>query len=77
MDRKVLLARQGEQQWGGFIVFRGEPDLADTLAALQGESKFPLLVAADIEAGAGQQLCGATLLPPLMALGAIGSEDSA
>lgn len=63
--------------WGGYIVFRGRPDLPDLLAELQGASPHPLLVAADIEWGSGQQLAGATLLPCLMALGAIGSEEAA
>lgn len=63
--------------WGGYIVFRGRPDLPDLLSELQGASPHPLLVAADIEWGAGQQLAGATLLPPNMALGAVGSEEAA
>lgn len=63
--------------WGGYIVFRGEPQLAPTLEKLQSAAPHPLLIAADIETGAGQQLWGATLLPPLMALGAIGSERDA
>ncbi len=66
-----------DNHWGGFIVFRGGPDLGEILAELQARSERPLLVAGDIEFGAGQQLAGATVLPPLMALGAIDSEDAA
>ncbi len=68
------LARHG---WGGYIVFRGRPDLPDLLSALQAGSPHPLLVASDIEWGAGQQLAGATILPCLMAIGATGREDLA
>ncbi len=63
--------------WGGYIVFRGRSDLPDLLSALQGASPHPLLVAADIEWGSGQQLAGATVLPCNMAVGAMDSEDVA
>lgn len=63
--------------WGGFIVFRGRPDLPDLLTELQGASPHPLLVASDIEWGSGQQLAGATVVPCNMALGAVGSEEVA
>ncbi len=76
-DLPRLARSLDENHWGGFIVFRGGPELAEVLAELQARSERPLLVAGDIEFGAGQQLEGATFLPPLMALGAIDSEDVA
>ncbi|OGD29889.1 MAG: hypothetical protein A2Y56_08545 [Candidatus Aminicenantes bacterium RBG_13_63_10] len=45
--------------------------------ALQRLADVPLLIASDLERGAGGQLEGATAFPPLMALGAIGSEETA
>ncbi|MBM3273724.1 MAG: hypothetical protein FJZ00_01120 [Candidatus Sericytochromatia bacterium] len=63
--------------WGGYIVFRGRPDLPDLLTSLQSASPHPLLIAADIEWGAGQQIAGATFLPCLMAIGAARDEDLA
>ena len=39
--------------------------------SLQAQSAFPLLIAADLERGAGQQFAGATPLPPLAAIGYI------
>jgi beta-glucosidase len=46
-------------------------------AELRERSRFPLLVASDLERGAGQQFVGATGLPPLAALGASGEADAA
>lgn len=60
---------------GGFILFGGE---ADGVRALTGElrrrARFPLLVASDLERGAGQQFRGATPLPPAAALGWLNDE---
>lgn len=63
--------------FGGLLLFNGRfPATADRLAALQSASPFPLLVAADIERGVGQQVEGATVFPHAMAFGALG-EDAA
>ncbi len=49
---------------GGLMLFNGVwPSARDTLDALQASSKIPLLVASDIERGAGQQVAGLTLFP--------------
>jgi beta-glucosidase-like glycosyl hydrolase len=57
---------------GGFIVFRGPADeVRDLSADLQRRSRHPLLLAADLERGAGQQFAGATQLPPAGSLGFI------
>ncbi|MFL5577654.1 MAG: glycoside hydrolase family 3 protein [Gemmatimonadaceae bacterium] len=72
-----------EDHVGGFTVSVGSPtEIAAKLDALQRASTLPLLVGADLEAGAGfrarggyylpaaTELGGATLLPPNMGLGA-------
>jgi len=55
---------------GGFVLFGGESEAVRSLTAeLRQRSTVPLLIAADLERGAGQQFRGATQLPPLAALG--------
>jgi beta-glucosidase len=57
---------------GGFLLVGGDQDQVRTLAKrLQRESRHPLLIAADLERGAGQQFIGATGLPPLAAIAAL------
>lgn len=61
---------------GGFCVFGGPAGAArDAIADLRVRSRVSLLVAADMERGAGQQFEGLTQLPPLAALGDLGDED--
>jgi len=63
---------------GGLCLFGGNVyETAFLTNALQGLAEIPLLVASDFERGVGNQIDGATLFPPLMALGAIDSEDTA
>ena len=60
---------------GGLILFNG--DLRTTpriLRELQERSRFPLLVATDMEAGLGQQLEGATVFPHAMAFSQTGQD---
>jgi len=60
---------------GGIILSAGEPyEAAILLNRLQRLAKIPLLVSADLESGTGSKIGGATLFPPLMSLGAAGSE---
>jgi beta-N-acetylhexosaminidase len=72
-----------EDSVGGFIISVGSPaEIASTLNALQRASAVPVLVGADLEAGAGFRarggynlpngidLGGAPLFPPNMAMGA-------
>jgi beta-glucosidase-like glycosyl hydrolase len=60
---------------GGIIVSIGSPlDAAAKLNALQQRSRLPLIVAADLEWGAGMRMVGATAFPAPMALGATGRE---
>jgi beta-glucosidase-like glycosyl hydrolase len=60
---------------GGFILFGG---VADGVRALTDElrrrARFPLLIASDLERGAGQQFRGATPLPPAAAIGWLNDE---
>ncbi|MFW6160267.1 MAG: glycoside hydrolase family 3 protein [Acidobacteriota bacterium] len=67
-----------QEKVGGFILFRGEIyETAWLLNKLQQWTDVPLLIASDLERGLGNQLNGATLFPPLMSLGAIGSAEAA
>ena len=57
---------------GGLLLFNGRQEsTAETLAHLQGVAQYPLLIAADIERGIGQQLRGEALFPHAMAFGAL------
>ncbi|NBB87505.1 MAG: hypothetical protein GVY12_14965 [Bacteroidetes bacterium] len=58
---------------GGALLFNGHVATTPTvLKRLQEKSPIPLLVAADMERGAGQQLQGATVFPHAMACGRAG-----
>lgn len=61
---------------GGFQLIGGEQDAVRALAKeLQLKSKIPLLIAAELERGAGQQFVGATGLPPVAAIVALGDLE--
>ena len=67
-----------EYKIGGLIIFGGEVyESAILTNSFQELAKIPLLVASDFERGAGNQIGGATLFPPIMGLGAADSEDLA
>lgn len=58
---------------GGLILFNGSYGATPaTLARLQQQSRYPLLVSSDLERGAGQQLRGYPLFPHAMAFEALG-----
>ncbi len=58
---------------GGLCLFNGSfANTPGTLARLQQRSKYPLLISADMERGAGQQLRGYPLFPHAMAFDALG-----
>jgi len=62
---------------GGFLLSGGEQDGVRALSKeLQLKSKHPLLLAAELERGAGQQFAGATGLPPLAAITALGDIEA-
>jgi beta-glucosidase-like glycosyl hydrolase len=62
---------------GGFMVFGGTAEALRALTAdLVRRAGRPLLLAADLERGAGQQFDGLTQFPPPMALASLGSLDA-
>lgn len=62
---------------GGFQLVGGEQDVVRALAKeLQIKSKHPLLIAAELERGAGQQFSGATGLPPVAAIVALNDLEA-
>lgn len=70
-DRDAVHAELERYGWGGYILFHGDRDAtARRVADLQASSRIPLLVAADMEHGAGQQIRGLTAFPTAMAFGA-------
>jgi beta-glucosidase-like glycosyl hydrolase len=67
-----------EYKIGGIIIFGGEVYESAVLTnSFQELAEVPLLVASDFERGAGNQIGGATLFPPIMGLGAADSEELA
>ncbi len=70
-DRNRVLAELDRYGWGGYILFHGERDTTrERLSDLQAASRIPLLIAADMEHGAGQQIRGLSVFPTAMAFGA-------
>ena len=62
---------------GGFLIRGGTREAVAALAAeLHERSRTPLLLAAGVERGAGQQFEGCVGLPPLGALGALGDLNA-
>jgi beta-glucosidase-like glycosyl hydrolase len=60
---------------GGFIIFGGDRAAVRALTAqLTAAARHPLLIASDLERGAGQQVAGLTPLPPAAALAAVGED---
>lgn len=81
-DRRFALDQAvddlGRHQWGGYILFHGErEDTRQVLQALQAASAVPLLIAADLEQGAGQHIRGLSSFPNAMAIGATRDPDLA
>lgn len=62
---------------GGFIFFGGpQEEVRALVKSLRQRARMPLLYAADLERGAGQQFAGATGLPPLAAIASLDDEDA-
>ena len=62
----------------GPFLLRSEPyEAAELLNRLQGDSKLPLLFAADFERGVSMRLTGTTVFPHAMAFGADGKIEDA
>jgi beta-N-acetylhexosaminidase len=67
-----------KEKIGGLIIFAGEVyETAHLTNFLQEKARIPLLIAADFEWGTAMRINGTTLFPPLMALGATGSDEMA
>ncbi len=65
-----------ELKIGGLAIYRGDVyETANMMNSLQASSDIPLLIAANLEKGLGNQMDGATLFPPIMSIGATGSEE--
>lgn len=65
----------GQCPIGGLVLFNGDrTGTPDALRALQERSSTPLLIASDIERGAGQQLHGWTVFPHAEAYTALGDD---
>ena len=63
---------------GGIVVSIGSPlDIAAKLNFLQRQSRLPLLIASDLEAGTSIRFHGGTPFPTNMGVGATGSESDA
>lgn len=77
-DFDTVAQQLEDGEFGGLLLFGGTIfETPMQVNTLQRRSRLPLLVAADLERGAGQQIDGATDLPPPMAIGAAGSEQHA
>jgi beta-glucosidase len=75
-DERPRIDAALEMGVGGFQLVGGEQDVVRALAKeLQLKSKHRLLIAATLERGAGQQFSGATGLPPLAAIVAMGDIE--
>lgn len=75
LDTQLAQLRQG--RWGGYITIFPKPSLTAALSRLQLESTIPLLIACDLERGAGQHLDGLSRFPHAMALGATDNPELA
>jgi beta-glucosidase-like glycosyl hydrolase len=69
------IARWQQLGVGGYILFGGEKAATKALIhELEESAHRDLLIASDLERGAGQQVRGLTSLPPLLALASLGED---
>lgn len=74
-DEGRILALVEKFPLGGLLLFNGVwPDVQASLKRLQQAARRPLLVAADFERGAGQQLSGLTVFPHAAAFTNLGDD---
>ncbi len=77
-EMRSLESLVAKRKIGGLILYGGNVyETAYLTNRLQKLARIPLLITSDLERGLGNQIEGATQFPPLMALGAIGSEEKA
>lgn len=74
---RQLIERALQLEVGGFVLHGGDEDGVRRLAKeLRRRSGIPLLIAAEMERGAGQQFAGATGLPPAAAISSLNDPDA-
>ena len=77
-DEGRVVQLLGDCPVGGLLLFNGTwPETRETLVRLQSQCKHRLLVASDIERGAGQQVAGLTLFPHQRAFVDLEDADAA
>lgn len=74
---RSLIERALQLEVGGFVLHGGDEEGVRQLAKeLRRRSRIPLLIAAEMERGAGQQFAGATGLPPAAAIASLNDPDA-
>ncbi len=74
---RQLIERALKHEVGGFALHGGDEDGVRRLTKeLRRRSRIPLLIAAELERGAGQQFGGATGLPPAAAIASLNDPDA-
>ncbi|QDV78979.1 putative lipoprotein YbbD precursor [Planctomycetes bacterium K2D] len=77
-DEGRVVQLLGDCPVGGLLLFNGSwPETRETLQRLQSQCRHRLLVASDIERGAGQQVAGLTLFPHQRAFVDLKDSDEA
>lgn len=77
-DFRVIQDNVQKFHVGGYVIRGGDPALTYLMVKrMQGLARIPLLIAADLEGGAGYQFAGATRFPRAMAIGATGNTQYA
>jgi beta-glucosidase len=74
---RQLIERALHLEVGGFVLHGGDEEGVRQLTKeLRRRSRIPLLIAAEMERGAGQQFSGATGLPPAAAIASLNDPDA-
>ncbi len=74
---RQLIERALKLEVGGFVLHGGDEDGVRQLTKeLRRRSRIPILIAAELERGAGQQFGGATGLPPAAAIASLNDPDA-
>jgi beta-glucosidase-like glycosyl hydrolase len=74
---RQLIERALQLEVGGFVLNGGDEEGVRQLTKeLRRRSRIPLLIAAEMERGAGQQFSGATGLPPAAAIASLNDPDA-
>ena len=74
---RSLIERALQLEVGGFVLHGGDEEGVRQLTKeLRRRSRIPLLIAAELERGAGQQFSGATGLPPAAAIASLNDSDA-